>query len=65
MVEVGGVRRIKTLVSQKGNIKSCVDVMKWTDTSDKLYECKSEDEVYDIIKNNSHDDTVVILPKDC
>ena len=56
---------VKTLVSKKGNIKSCVDVMKWTDTSDQLYECKSEDEIYDIIKNNTHDDTVVILPKDC
>jgi len=53
---------VQTLISKKGNIKSCVDVMKWSDQSDSLYECKHESEVYDIIKNNTHNESVVILP---
>ena len=56
---------VKTLISKKGNIKSCCDVMKWNDTSDKLYECKDESDVFDIIKNNTKEDTVCILPKKC
>lgn len=51
------------IISKKGNIRQCVDVMKWTDTSDKIYECKNNTDVIQAIDNDELNGHLILLPE--
>eukprot|EP00760_Papus_ankaliazontas_P003487 PhM_4_TR11616/c3_g1_i8/m.9731 len=54
---------IADIIAKNGNIRQCVDIMKWRDTSDCLIECKNKQELRNKIDDNELKGAVILLPE--